>query len=248
MIVVDPRIGSGELLPLIKAYNVPCSLGELSYGDFGFCGYGPGGSPVTVGIERKTLGDFVSSTMTGRFAGHQLPGLLDPNMGYQDCWLIVEGVWRAGDTGLLEVPAGFKKWKPVSYGSKAFMYKEFESLVLTLEMKAGLRTRYTRTPESTALFLVTLYRWWTDKSLEQHKSHLRFRSQEADTSLLVKPSLARLVAKEFPGVGWERSGQVAGRFPTVYDMVQASEQEWQEVPGIGKTLALRIWSALRGLL
>jgi excinuclease UvrABC nuclease subunit len=49
-----------------------------------------------------------------------------------------------------------------------------------------------------------------------------------------------------PGVGVERSGAVAAHFPSVKAMVDARAEEWMMVPGIGKTLAARITTALGG--
>jgi len=62
--------------------------------------------------------------------------------------------------------------------------------------------------------------------------------------LLYKPSLARRVAAELPGIGIGKSGAVADHFKTVRKMVEADEQEWTEVAGIGKTLAKKINEAL----
>lgn len=237
-----------ELAQRLSAHGLPLEVTDLTYGDFCFLGHGEADSPVPVGVERKTLQDLINSTLTGRFAGHQLPGLLS---SYQDVWLVVEGRWRPGPTGLLEVPGHKEKggkwvWKGVGYGAKQFMYKEFESLLLTLEIRGGVRVRFTQDEEGTCWFLASLYRWWTDKSLEEHRSHLRFRSLEVDAGLLIKPSLCRLVAKELPMIGWKRSQAVAEKFGTVYAMVQASEQEWQEIEGVGKVMAKRIVQSLQG--
>ena len=50
----------------------------------------------------------------------------------------------------------------------------------------------------------------------------------------------RRVAKEFTGIGWERSLAVEGRWGSVRDMVNATEKEWTEVDGIGKGIAKKI--------
>lgn len=248
MLYIDDRKGSGEFYALAQTRypSLPLTLCHLPYADFALMGQGPEGSVVPVGVERKTLPDLIDSTYSGRFAGHQLPGLLDPQQGYKDVWLVVEGVYRANGLGQLVMPHG-KGWVPVGYGSKTFMYTELESLLLTLEVKGGLRVRQTRSQYDTLDFLWALHHWWTDKTMEQHRSHLRFRTLEADPGLLIKPSLLRQVAALLPGIGWNKSGHVSGHFKTIYDMVQADAKQWQAIPGIGKVLAERIWRQLRGL-
>lgn len=248
MLLVDYRTGSVELVQYLKMIGVPLEITELPFGDFALLGRGASDEPIPIGVERKTIQDLVNSTMTGRFAAHQLPGLLSPGCGFKDIWLLVEGIYRPNpQTAVLEIPHGKGNWQPIQYGQKAFMYKELESLLVTLEVRGGLRVRQCRGKVETCLFLKALYLWWTDKSLEEHRSHLRFRSVEADTALLTPPSLTRLWAKELPGVGWKRSGAVAGHFESPYAMVQASAKEWTKVDGIGKTLASRIYAAIRGI-
>jgi excinuclease UvrABC nuclease subunit len=54
------------------------------------------------------------------------------------------------------------------------------------------------------------------------------------------------MAKELQGVGWEKSGNIAGQFQNPLAMVQASVVEWRSIPGIGDTLAKRIVKVLQG--
>lgn len=247
MLLVDHRIGSGEMLGTLKQLGVPCELTELPFSDFALCGQSDSG-PVFVGVERKTVQDLINSTMKGRFAGHQLPGMLnEQETGFKEIWLLVEGIFRGGPGGLLEVWK-HKQWQPVSYGAKQLMYEEIECQLITLEVKGGVRVRRMGTEHDTCRFLKALHHWWTDQSLEDHRSHLRFRTLEADAALLVKPGLCREWARHLPGVGWEKSMVIEQRFKRVpLDMAQASEVEWREIAGIGKTMASRIWHAIRGL-
>ena len=73
MILIDPREGSKDLLPLM-----PLGLAHLSalpYTDACWNGLGPGGAAVIVGVERKRVGDMLACLKDGRFVGHQLPGM-----------------------------------------------------------------------------------------------------------------------------------------------------------------------------
>jgi excinuclease UvrABC nuclease subunit len=45
------------------------------------------------------------------------------------------------------------------------------------------------------------------------------------------------VASEISGIGWGKSKAVEDFFPSVMDMVMASEKDWRKIPGIGKEIA-----------
>jgi ERCC4-type nuclease len=107
-----------------------------------------------------------------------------------------------------------------------------------------VRRTYNRA--ETAALIAGLYGWWTKKAYDEHRAHQAMYSPVADAGLIYRPSLARRVAAELPGIGIGKSGAVADKFKTVRTMVGASEAEWMDVPGIGKTLARRISEALEG--
>ena len=75
---------------------------------------------------------------------------------------------------------------------------------------------------------------------ESHSSLKKFFTSPMSPVLLTRPSLVRRVAKELPGIGWERSLAIEQRWPTVREMVNASTNEWVELDGIGKGIASRI--------
>ncbi len=56
--------------------------------------------------------------------------------------------------------------------------------------------------------------------------------------------MLRRVAKELPGIGWERSLAVEKHFVSVLAMMLAKSPEWEKVDGIGKTLAQKIVKAI----
>jgi NAD-dependent DNA ligase len=55
--------------------------------------------------------------------------------------------------------------------------------------------------------------------------------------MLRKPTLVRRIAAELPLIGWGKSKAVEEYFPSVVQMVTASEKEWREIPGIGVGIA-----------
>jgi ERCC4-type nuclease len=247
MIRVAKDTGSIELLPLLQKLGAPAEKANLHFADFAFQGEGTDGSPIPIGVERKTLGDFVSSILNGRLPGHQLPGMLKC---YAEIWIVLEGDWRickfTGHVQTLQwthtkTGKKIKRWRDLETGlAYALGYQELESMVVTLEMRGGVRVRKTRDQMETVRFVKALFHWWTDKSFAQHRSHLKFHSQFADQGLLTKPSLCRVIASQLPGIGFEKSGKVAAHFGSVAAMVEATEKDWEKIEGVGPVLSKRI--------
>ena len=199
--------------------------------------------PVNIGVEYKKLGDMIQCMENGRYVGHQLPGMLD---SYHRVHLLVEGIHRPGSSGLLEVPRA-QRWLPArgGVGGRGITYSAFHGYLFTLSEKLGVRVTLTGTTSQTADWLFQLNRWWTGKEYDDHKAHLAFDNSTA-ISLVSRPSLVRRVAKELPGIGWGRSGNVAKRFHSVVEMAMADWRTWAEIDGIGKATAQRVVRALEG--
>jgi len=73
-------------------------------------------------------------------------------------------------------------------------------------------------------------------------SHDRSTAPHLDPS---KQQIAK-VAKELPAIGWERGVAAAHVFPSIRAMINATEREWQEVPGVGKVIAKSIVRTVNG--
>src|SRR3989304_1846211 len=165
LITIDHREGKAFF-----ANHLPfgiTTMGHLEYGDVSFLGNGPNNQPIMIGIERKSIGDLLNSITSGRFAGHQLPGLLN---SYGVVYIIVEGLYRPGGSGLLETRQG-SGWAPINRGRR-WMYTDVECWLTTMEQKAGLFTRRSPGPTETAAIIIGLYRWYTSKDYEDHRAHL----------------------------------------------------------------------------
>ncbi len=239
MIMIDDR--EKESLFINSMTHGTFEFARLEYADASFIGNGENGEPVLVGIERKALSDLLNSITSGRFAGHQLPGLLN---SYNVVYLIVEGMFRPGKDGLLYHREG-KDWIPINYGRR-WMYADVEAWLTTVEEKAGVRLRRAPGPSETAAIIQALHRWWTNKEFEDHRSHLTMHKPR-DTALLRKASLVRVIAAELPGIGWTRSENVSKRFHTVADMVAADFKDWEEIEGVGKSTAKKVVEAIYGI-
>lgn len=238
MITLDDRTGSRDLyLPLIKE-GVPVQLGRMEYGDLSWAGRGPEGIPQIVGVEYKTVEDVIKCIGDGRFAGHQLPGLLQT---YNYVWLMVAGRVRSGQGGILQVSHISGRWFDAGFGGRQFRYSDYDHWLTTIELRGGVRVKRVGDGMEAAASLSAMYRWWTAKEWEDHRGHLGFdTTRDLESALLRKPSLLRRLAKELPGIGWTKSASVASQFSTTIDMVAASETEWANIPGIGKTMARKI--------
>ncbi len=237
MIFIDSREGSHSMAHLIT----DSILVTLDYGDAAFTGSGPDGD-VSVGIERKRIGDLLNSIATGRLSGHQLPGLLAE---YDKVYLIVEGVWRGNpQTGEIEGPRRHG-WAGISHG-RTFHYQDVWAYLTTLE-NTGVTVRTTRNMGETCRMIENLEHWW-NKGWERHKSHLAMHKVTHPTALLrtSQPSLIRRIASELPLIGFDRSRVVEACFKSVRDMINADEKTWANVPGIGKVTAKSVVKAVKG--
>jgi len=237
MLQLDNRVGSGDLTTYFTAWKVPHQLTRLEFADVAFIGNGPGAMDIPIGVEIKKVHDVLACISDGRFAGHQLPGLVEH---YARTWLVIEGAYTVDYTTGLLVHRRGKRVMPVSIGTRQFMYRDLSNWITTIETKTPVRVRRTSGRVETARFCADLYSWWTNKTWDEHRSHLAFDEPLPDRGLLVRPTLARRVAKELTGIGWTKSAAVAKKFRTVMGMCMASEQDWREVEGVGKTLAHKI--------
>lgn len=248
MIQVDDRAGSAQLCPILRQMGCEVDLCRMDFGDVAFSGWGPNGAPVQVGIEVKSLDDILACITSGRFAGHQLPGLIQC---YDHVFLLVQGQWRArARDGVLEYYRSTSRgnfWSEAGGGQRRWLWRDLESWLTSMSIMGGLRVHRVPDYHEGALWLKTVYSWFQK---DDHKSHLVIYSGKelySDTALLTRPSLARRVAKELPGIGLVRSAEVAHQFPTVELMVSASVRDWTKIEGVGKGIATKVYNAIHGV-
>ena len=244
MIYVDPRIGSKDLMLYFKHWGVDAQIAEpkLEFGDVKFDGKGPSGI-MKIGVEVKTISDLLASITSGRFVGHQLPGLI---LNYNVTWLLVEGQYSCDfGTGMLMHREGTQS-VPMSTGNRRFMYRDVDSWLTSMEMRGGMKIRRTMSRPETARVIADLHNWW-NKDWDEHHAHLAFSEIHVDGQILIKPKVFRRMVAELPGIGWERSKAVAAKFSegaaTLEDallrMVTATQKQWEEIDGIGKIIAAK---------
>lgn len=228
MLFVDSRAGSDDLIkPLAKALSLDPEdvKTTLPFGDVMFEGRGIGGAALTIGIEFKKLGEMITSCRDGRFAGHQLPGMLKT---YERSYLLIEGTWRADRNGFVATFQGSKRgWQAVPGKMRA---AEYEKHLLTFGECGAITVTQTDIRESTLRYLVNLYRWWTDSDLDKHTSHLAVHQP----AMLGEVSDIRRALMQWPGVGREVSKAAEWTFGSVENAATASAQSWAVLDVNGK--------------
>lgn len=251
MILVDSRSGSRELLPYLKALRTPAKHTMLEYGDFAMKLRGPDDELVTVGLERKTLSDLVTSIQSGRLSGHQLPGLVK---AYDFPLLIIEGTWRPAVDGSIEVLFTPKNQKPEKkeFGfwlpfRGQMLYSAVSRALFTFLLKARVPWIRTMGVRETAQVLFDLHQWG-QKGWDEHRAHLgtdRTFDPRPDRLLWREPNFVAQVARSFPGIWDVRSEAAAKQFATVEEMVNAPIEDWVRIDGVGLPTATRLWKKLR---
>jgi ERCC4-type nuclease len=248
VIMIDDRVGSIDLLPLIQSHHTHprCTSEHLLSGDIAFHGEGPKG-PSMVGIERKRIRDMINSIRTGRYSGSQLPTLIEY---YDEYFLIIEGEYREGFSGALELRSESNgSWYPLKLshypGSQLIQYTELDHFLCTIESHTPVNVRRSSGPSDTVSQIISLYSH-RQKLWDKHHSYQALHVPQSMVTI-GKASFVRRVAAQLAGIGWEKSGNVSVKFKNVVpDMVNAGPEEWASVPGIGKTLAKRAFDQLRG--
>lgn len=236
---VDYRAGSVDLLKYM-----PDDLAEkttLEFGDAMIVGNGPT-SPMTIGVEVKSIADVLSSANTGRLAGHQLPGLLAT---YDVPYLLYFGSYRPGEKGELEVRRG-QAWQNFRLGLRPVPYGYLENFLMDVA-STGCRLKHVYNSQEAAIWLMCLHRWWS-KPWNQHKGLKQFDCSKDGSLLPGLPTHRELmarVASQLPGIGFDRAVAVSAKFGSIQEMVNAEVADWQSIPGIGKVIAKSVWATIR---
>lgn len=220
MLLVAKEPSSAELEGPLQRMGLPAEKTHLDFGDFAFLGRGVGGKQVMVGIELKKVNDFIGSLRTNRLQGHQGPGMLST---YDYRYLLIEGQTRTDKFGLVNQRGKFGRWKPVR-GKMTTM--ELEERILTLVHNGGFHfVRTTNTRRDTLLWIAALYRWWTDRDMDEHKSHLGIHTPSG----VVPLTRFRKAVYALPGIGLKTSLAAQQKFRSLRRAFTSSERDWAEL-------------------
>ncbi len=201
MILIDAATGSNEFEEPLRKRGLPVDVTHLDFGDFVFNGRGEGGAPLYIGIEFKKVGEFVESlNVTKRFQGHQLLGL---TKDFDRRYLLVEGEFHSDKLGRATAFRGRGKPRPLPGAGNAIA---LEQEIINLTTRGGMWVKQTTTRAQSLRFIEACYRYWTDKDLDQHKSHMAVYAPDLDRGLLTPTSdFRRIVTLVLPGCGLQVS-------------------------------------------
>ena len=163
-----------------------------------------------------------------------------------DYWLLIEGPFRKGPGGELQVHHSWKTgtWVDVSLGNRGFNYSDLETWCITMQTLTPLKIKITQSRQETRDWIMTLHGWW-ERGKEKHRSHM-VTDRSKETIQLIKASLLRRFAEQLPGVGHNKALKVEQYFADVMEACMATEEQWQEIEGIGEKMAGRIVEAING--
>jgi ERCC4-type nuclease len=246
-LIIDDR--ETDILPYLRRHDLPISVQRLEYGDAHWVGNGPAG-PLSVmyAVERKKIRDLVNGMRDRRLAGHQLRGM---RRLYDRIALVVEGPWRCGENGELEVLDG--GWHALTVGRSLILYDSVANYLLGAQLRGGVMVWRTMSVVETAALYATAYRSETEKLWADHHSHDQiYAPVTVDAGRPYEPTMVERMAAQLPGVD-RRARLVARYFKTPVEMVMAGPAEWLKVKprteaekglGIGKGIAAEVFKAL----
>lgn len=247
MLLIDDRAGSKELATPLQKLGLPVELTRLEFGDVAFIGRGEKGADVSIGIEFKQLGELVSSFRSERLQGFQLIGMRDT---YDYSYLFFEGSWLYDKQGLLQRRSK-TTGKPVPLGGQMTI-SELLKRVFVMHLRGGLNPWPTTSRQDTLSSIRDLYRVWTDKSIDQHKSHIGMYVAPG----LVPMSDVRRTFSTFPGIGRAASLAVDQYFGgNLARATSASIEDWSNIRTLddqgkprrlGTKVAERVWAHCHG--
>jgi ERCC4-type nuclease len=246
-----------------SAITIPLECGDVNF--FAVGGWKSDKESLVL-VERKKIGDLVNSIHTGRYLHQAQNGY---EFGADFLILIVEGEIKASPEGLLMTrrqvayhqtfvvspkrrrrsvslsPSAaaslhMSKWYPVE---PYIDYSRFSQYLDELHWLCGIQVKRTSNVVETAAQIKSLWQMF-HKPPDKHRSLEKFYHQPMRVDLLKQPSLIRKIAAELPGIGWERSKEIAVKFGSVANMIDAGVADWMKIPGIGKSLAQASVAAL----
>lgn len=238
---VDDRAGSKDLVPHLEHVGLTTRLERLPAGDIEIISI----DGTVVLVEYKSWPDVLVCVRSGRFA-EQLRGM---RREAHVSWLLIEGRIRVGEKNLLHVMRPDGRWREADGG---FTYQEVTAWLMTMAQCGGALLWHTDSPQQSALWLRSLYYWWTYQAWAEHRAHKAwFEPPPLWENPYAEPPLALKVACLLPGVGNTRAGAIIDsmgsetHYPSAEEVTQAGTIALQKVPGIGKTIATRVWESWR---
>lgn len=223
-ILIDSRTGSTELHKLFPSgrstivSNLPT--------DFEFTGQ-LDEKLITIGVERKTIPDAICSLMSERFQSDQLPLLVK---NYQVQYLFIEGTYRKGHNGLVQIREKRKGWYVDNYSN--MLWEGFTNQLNSIELYAGIHVLKTNNECDTVNTILSLFNYYQKST---HTGYMGVNSHKPPFA--ASPSLGLKIAVALPGIKWTLGRAIMKEFKTTRQLLQAlltPGNRWQGIPKMGK--------------
>jgi ERCC4-type nuclease len=217
---------------------------DLEVGDVQIYGKWIGNAPAKRLAERKKLGDLIKCIQDGRYI-FQWQRAYEAGWKEQYLFAEIEDKYRENPrTGLIEVRHG-KDW--VEFRPR-FMWHRLDTFLYEVSEHLGVNVERTKSPAQTAKRIVRLYMLF-QRSPEEHKQLQKIfvppkPAENLLTDMFKSPSLTRKIAAQLPHIGWELSKAAEDKFGTSRALINATEEEWMEIPKVGKKIAQDIIKGL----
>lgn len=253
-ILIDPREGSKKFIKLFEEDER--DIVRLDGGDFAFTGNGPDDTTWLFGIEHKQISDLVACIQNNRFLGTQLPEMVKL---YDVMFLVVEGYYKA-DPHTGRLVQSFGKGNGYSYGISFSAFDNYLTAVGTYSSLMGKPCIVKRTANirESEQVIRDAYHYF-QKPWDEHKifgrpDFTKLQSISEDLEILrVEPGSENYPTKilrqsllQIKGFSWRIAGLATDQFGTLEKALQATRKDWEQVDGVGRTLAERAYHALHG--
>lgn len=220
-LLVDGATGSAELVAPLRKLGLPAEKAHLDFGDLAFVGRGEAGAKLFIGIELKKVAELVQSLNSKRLQGHQLLGLI---RDFDRRYLLIEGDYHHDDAGRAVVFRGPGRPRPLQGAHNAIV---LEQEILNIQTRGGCWVRHTTTRRDTLRFIQACFRYWTDKDLDEHKSHLAVYAPDLDKGLLTPPSdFRKALVVLLPGIGLKASKEVEDECGGSFRSLMLKTETW----------------------
>ena len=190
-------------------------------------------------IERKKIGDLISCIQTGRYLfqwqrAHEA--------GWKEQYLFAEleegtRYKESRKTGMVEVKYG-KDWVPMR---PEFEWHRIETFLNEVGEYLGVKVVRTRGSEHTAKLIASLYLMLQRFPEDHQQLHTIYTPpkprEDPILDIFERPSVSRTCLASLPHVGWALSKVAEEKFGSIRSWVNAAEEEWTEIPKVGKKIA-----------
>lgn len=236
MILADAAVGSRELVHGIRQLGCDAETVAGLSTDFQFDGTYETGHCL-IGIERKAIEDLLQSMRDNRLGGGQVGRAIDC---YDHYYLIVEGPWRRGEGGMLEI--GWPWHQPRGN----FRYAEVSHFLNRLRVMGGVNVWRTYDVDETIATLVDLHNEWQQPWSERLGKRVIYAPapippREGKGFFQPAATPVQKWLYQLPGMGDKKTFELAPRFTHPGQLVELGPAAWEDLPGVGPTGAKKIF-------